>query len=203
MTLEQFNGHIIIPLREYKSQLKYPNIILSYAVTRFIVADSNSKYRKTQRSTRKAVEVLIINNPNEKPQIILNKVDQQINILNRDTDSIVPKNKEITSIRAVIARKNVTGITDEKASDEKHQLAYLLGQPEEKTITDPSIEEQRFLQEILFINAKQSSYVLYLNQSLTDIERFCTEKSAISRYTVGQFQQLILLSILVSIMLPK
>ena len=57
----------------------------------------------------------------------------------------------------------MTGITDEKASDEKHQLAYLLGQPEEKTITDPSIEEQRFLQEILFINAKQSSYVLYLN----------------------------------------
>ena len=154
MTLEQFNGHIIIPLREYKSQLKYPNIILSYAVTRFIVADSNSKYRKTQHSARKAVEVLIINNPNEKFRIILDKVDQKINI-NRDTDSIVPKNKEITSIRAVIARKNVTGITDEKTSDEKHQLAYLLGQPEEKTITDPSIEEQRFLQEILFINAKQ------------------------------------------------
>ena len=127
MTLEQFNGHIIIPLREYKSQLKYPNIILSYAVTRFIVADSNSKYRKTQRSTRKAVEVLIINNPNEKPQIILNKVDQQINILNRDTDSIVPKNnKEITSIRAVIARKNVTGITDEKHLMKNiNQLIYL------------------------------------------------------------------------------
>ena len=132
MTLEQFNGHIIIPLREYKSQLKYPNIILSYAVTRFIVADSNSKYRKTQHSTRKAVEVLIINNPNEKPQIILDKVDQQINILNRDTDSIVPKNnKEITSIRAVIARKNVTGITDEKHLMKNiSQLIYLDNQRE-------------------------------------------------------------------------
>ena len=132
MTLEQFNRHIIIPLRENKCQLKYPNIILSYAVTRFIVADSNSKYRKTQHSTRKAVEVLIINNPNEKPQIILDKVDQQINILNRDTDSIVPKNnKEITSIRAVIARKNVTGITDEKHLMKNiSQLIYLDNQRE-------------------------------------------------------------------------
>ena len=69
--------------------------------------------------------------------------------------------------------KNTKGITDEITS----ALADLPGQPEGKTITDPSIEEQPFLQEMLFRNAKQLSYVFYLNQSLTGIERFCTNKS--------------------------
>ena len=35
---------------------------------------------------------------------------------------------------------------------------------------------------MLFRNAKQPSYVLYMSQSLTDIERFCTSKSAPSSY---------------------
>ena len=70
------------------------------------------------------------------------------------------------------------GITNEITSE----LAYLLGQPEGKTIKDPPKEEQPFLQKILFRNAKQPSYVLYLNQSLTDIERFCTNNSAPSSY---------------------
>ena len=179
MTLEEFSRHKIIPLREYKGKLKYPNIILSYTVTGCITADFNSKYRKTQHSARKAVEELIINDPNEKPRIILDKFDQQINIIDRDTDSIVPKNnKEITNIRAAITRKNVTGITDEITSE----LAYLLGQPGGKTITDPSKEELLFLQEMLFRKAKQPSYIPYLNQSLTDIERFCTNKSDPSSY---------------------
>ena len=72
----------------------------------------------------------------------------------------------------------MTRITDEITSE----LAYLLGQPDGKTISDPSKEEQPFLQEMIFTNAKQPSYVLYLNQSLTDIERFCTNKSAPSSY---------------------
>ena len=107
---------------------------MSYTVTGCITADSNSKYRKTQHSTRKAVEEIIINNSNEKPWIIL---DLQINI-DCDTDSIVPKNnKEITNIRAVIARKNVTSITDEITSE----LAYLLGQPEGKASLWPILKD--------------------------------------------------------------
>ena len=142
MTLEEFNRHKIIPLREYKGKLKYPNIILSYTVTGCITSDSHSKYRKTQHSTRKAVEELIINNSNEKPRINLDKFDQQINIIDHDTDSIVAKNNnEITNIRAAIVRKNVTGITDEITSE----LAYLLAQPEGRAITDLSKEEQPFL----------------------------------------------------------
>ena len=35
---------------------------------------------------------------------------------------------------------------------------------------------------MLFRNAKQPPYVLYMSQSLTDIERFCTNKSAPSSY---------------------
>ena len=129
MTLEEFNRHKIIPLREYKGKLKYPNIILSYTVTGCITLDSYSKHRKTQHSTRKAVEELIINNSNEKPRINLDKFDQQINIIDRDTDSIVAKNnKEITNMTAAIVRKNVTGITDEITSE----LAYLLHNQREK-----------------------------------------------------------------------
>ena len=153
MTLEEFNRHKMIPLREHKGKRKYPNIILSYTVTGCITADSNSKYRNTQHSTRKAVEELIINNPNEKPQRILDKFDQQINIIDRDTDSIVPKN------------------TNEKTR-----------QPEGKTIKDPSIEEQPFLQKIIFRNAKEPSYVLYLNQSLTD-----SVQTILLLQAIGQF----------------
>ena len=40
MTLKEFNGHKIIPLRVYKGKLKYPNIILSYTVTGCITADT-------------------------------------------------------------------------------------------------------------------------------------------------------------------
>ena len=179
MILEEFNRHKMILLREHKGKCKYPNIILSYTVTGCITADSNSKYRNTQHSTRKAVEELIINNPNEKPQRILDKFDQQINIIDRDTDSIVPKNtNEKTNIRSAIARKNVTGITDEITSE----LAYLLGQPEGKTIKDPSIEEQPFLQKMLFRNAKEPSYVLYLNQSLTD-----SVQTILLLQAIGQF----------------
>ena len=128
MTLEEFNKHKIISLREYKGKLKCPNIILSYTVTGCITSDSYSKYRKTQHSTRKAVEELI-NNSNEKPRINLDKFDQQINIIDRDTDSIVAKNnKEITNMTAAIVRKNVTGITDEITSE----LAYLLHNQREK-----------------------------------------------------------------------
>ena len=129
LTLEEFNKHKIISLREYKGKLKCPNIILSYTVTGCITSDSYSKYRKTQHSTRKAVEELIINNSNEKPRINLDKFDQQINIIDRDTDSIVAKNnKEITNMTAAIVRKNVTGITDEITSE----LAYLLHNQREK-----------------------------------------------------------------------
>ena len=106
MALEEFNRHKKNPWREHKGRLKYPNIILSYTLTGRITANSNSIYRKTQHSTGKAVEELIINNINEKLRIILNKFDQQINITDGDTDSIVPKNnKEITNIRVAIARK--------------------------------------------------------------------------------------------------
>ena len=78
MTLEELNSHKIVPLRVYKGKRKYPNIILSYTGTGCITTDSNSKYRKTQHSTQKAVEKVIINNPNKKPRIILDKFDQQI-----------------------------------------------------------------------------------------------------------------------------
>ena len=40
MTLKEFNGHKIIPLRVYKGKFKYPNIILSYTVTACITADT-------------------------------------------------------------------------------------------------------------------------------------------------------------------
>ena len=141
--------------------------------------DSNSKYRNTQHSTRKAVEELIINNPNEKPQRILDKFDQQINSIDRDTDSIVPKNtNEKTNVRPAIARKNVTGITDEITSE----LAYLLGQPEGKTIKDPPIDEQPFLRKMLFRNAEEPSYDLYLNQSLTD-----SVQTILLLQAIGQF----------------
>ena len=54
----------------------------------------------------------------------------------------------------------------------------MLNQPNNSLPWDPSAEEQPFLQEILSRNKKQPSYVLFLNQSLKDIERFCTNTLA-------------------------
>ena len=54
----------------------------------------------------------------------------------------------------------------------------MLNQPNNSLPWDPSAEEQLFLQEILLRNKKQPSHVLFLNQSLKDIERFCTNTLA-------------------------
>lgn len=44
-------------------------------------------------------------------------------------------------------------------------------------MSDPLSEDQSFLQEVLFRNGRQPSYVLYTAQSLADLERFCTNTS--------------------------
>ena len=78
--------------------------------------------------------------------------------------------KQITNIKPSLAK-----IT--KGSEEYEilrNISYLLDQPNNSLSWHPSAEEQPFLQEILLRNKKQPYYVLLLNQSLKDIERFCT-----------------------------
>ena len=68
-------------------------------------------------------------------------------------------------------RKQITNIKSSKDPEEdESNISFLFNQP---LPWDPSAEEQPFLQEILFRSNKQPSYILFLNQSLKDIERFC------------------------------
>ena len=93
--------------------------------------------------------------------------------LTRDSDSTVPRDtKQIKNYKCKYASKEVKEV-DETVS----LLSYLLEQPHGKNM-DPLSDDQSFLQEVLFRNGKQPSYVLYTEQSLRDMERFCTNSSA-------------------------
>ena len=78
--------------------------------------------------------------------------------------------KQITNIKPSLAK--ITNGSEEY--EILRNISYLLDQPNNSLSWHPSAEEQPFLQEILFRNKKQPYYVLLLNQSLKDIERFCT-----------------------------
>ena len=129
--------------------------------------------RTTQHSTRKAIRNRIEKNPLEKPRIIQDQFGNKTSILDRETDSDLPRNlKQITNLKSSIcnARKN----EDEIAS----HIAYLLEQPNEAIKSGPSSNDQPFLQEILFRKERQPTYILFTEQSLKDIQRYCTNGSA-------------------------
>ena len=77
---------------------------------------------------------------------------------------------QFTNIESSSAKKT----EDPKEDQILSNISHLLYQPNNSLSWDPSAEEQPFLQEILFRNSKQPLNVLFLNQSLKDIERFCT-----------------------------
>ena len=136
--------------------------------------ESKACYRKIQYSTRKSTEESI-DSPTEKLRLMQNVREREGNIFERESDSTLPLNrKEITNIKPSLAK-----IT--KGSEEYEilrNISYLLDQPNNSLSWHPSTEEQPFLQEIIFRNKKQAYYVLLLNQSSKDIERFCTNTLA-------------------------
>ena len=68
--------------------------------------ESKACYRKTQYSTRKSIEEVIINNPNEKPRLIQDVFERESNIFKRESDSTLPLNrKQITNIKSSLAKK--------------------------------------------------------------------------------------------------
>ena len=81
----------------------------------------------------------------------------------------MPRNlKQITNTKSSICttRKNEAEIAS--------HIAYLLEQPKQAAISDPSSNDQPFLQEILFRKGRQPTYILFTEQSLKDIQRYCT-----------------------------
>ena len=89
----------------------------------------------------------------------------------RETDSAFPRNlKQVQNYKSLYVK------TQER-DDIISNISVLLDQRSNSS-RDPSDDDQSFLQEILFRNGKQPSYVLYTEQSLKDIERFGTNSSA-------------------------
>ena len=121
--------------------LNYPTIIANYSVIGDIRLPADLCNRPTQRSTRKAIRNVTEKNPLEKPRIIQDQFENKTSILDRETDSDLTGNlKQITNIKSSICntRKN----EDETAS----HIAYLLEQPNEAIKSDPSSNDQPFLQ---------------------------------------------------------
>ena len=153
--------------------MNYPTIIVNYSVIGNISLPVDLCNRTTQQSTRKAIRNIIEKNPLEKPRIIQDQFENKTSILDRETDSDLPRNlKQITNIKSSICntRKNEAEIAS--------HIAYLLEQPKQAAISDPSSNDQPFLQEILFRKGRQPTYILFTEQSLKDIQRYCTNGSA-------------------------
>ena len=101
--------------------------------------------------------------------------ERESNIFEKESDSTLPTNRrQFTNIESSLAKKTENPEEDQILSN----ISYLLNQPDNSLPWDPSAEEQPFLQKVLYRNRKQPSYVLFLNQSLKDIERFCTNTLA-------------------------
>ena len=184
MALNEENQHTN-NLRDKKSYLLVTHTILLTILSMVVW--------KQKYSTRKSIEENIIDNPTGKLRLIQDVREREGNIIQdvreregniiqdvrewegnifeREFDSTLPLNrKQITNIKPSLAK--ITNGSEEY--EILRNISYLLDQPNNSLSWHPSAEEQPFLQEILFRNKKQPYYVLLLNQSLKDIERFCT-----------------------------
>ena len=127
----------------------------------------NSSFNKNKQ--------VILDKPSEKPRLLQDVFERESNTFEKECDSILPLNrKQITNINSSLAKKT----KDQQEDEFLGSISYLLNQQYNSLPWDPSAEEQPFFQEILFRNKKQISHVLFLNQSLNDIKRFCTNTLA-------------------------
>ena len=173
MTIKECNGPRDC-IKDWQTfVLNYPTTIVNYSVIGDISLPADLCNRTTQHSTRKFIRNIIEKNPLEKPRIIQDQFVNKTSILDRETDSDFPRNlKQITNIKSSIC--NTLKNEDEIAS----HIAYLLEQPNEAIKSGPSSNDQSFLQEILLRKGRQPTYILFTEQSLKDIQRYCTNGSA-------------------------
>ena len=169
MTIKEYNeprGCI----KDWKTfVLNYPTIIVNYSVIVDIRLLADLCNHTTQHSARKAIRNIIEKNPLEKSRIIQDQFENKTSILDRETDNDFPRNlKQITNIKSSICN------TPKNEAEIASHIAYLLEQPKQAAISDPSSNDQPFLQEILFRKGRQPTYILFTEQSLKDIQRYCT-----------------------------
>lgn len=189
----------MMPVKEYeqvKSSLKdksthtlsLPHIILSYSSKgqykkqkeeQDRSLSSSKSFRATQHSVKKNLkeraqlgEIKTI-----KPRIVLDEYEESNHILERESDAVIPRDKKQIKNYQSNYCPNDANRTDEILS----LLSSLIDQPTVE-MSDPLSEDQSFLQEVLFRNGRQPSYVLYTAQSLADLERFCTNTSMPTKF---------------------
>ena len=81
MALDACNHHKN-NIREKKSYLlRHPYIIVNYPLHGSLETESKVCYRKTQHSTRKSIEEVIIDNANEKPRLIQDVFERESKII--------------------------------------------------------------------------------------------------------------------------
>ena len=169
MTLQEYNKikNSMIDMQNYT--LKYCNVIIHYCVVGQLSFSVQNRGRLTQHSTKEAIKEAIRKNPLRKPRVIQDSFEEETRIVERESDSTVPRDlKQIKNFKANILNKN------ENNDEIAFHISQMLEQPKPGAGSwDPTDKEQAFLQEILFRNGKQPSYVLSTEQSLKEpLNRF-------------------------------
>ena len=170
MTIKEYNESRDCIKHWQTFVLNYPTIMVSYSVIGDISLPADLCNRTTpQHSTRKAIRNITEKNTLKKPRIIQVQFENKTSILDRETDSDLPRNlKQITNIKSSICN------THNNEYEIANHIAYLLEQPNDAIKSDPSSNDQPFLQEILFRKGRRPTYILFTEQFLKDIQRYCT-----------------------------
>ena len=162
--------------------LLHPFIILSYdhdaeSDSIQISQDShgNTKaetaFRPTAHSTKQEVKERM-SKDGRASRLVLDDMGFNSNILGRETQSDFPRNtKQIKNYRFNYREKVDDG------DDYISSLIMDIVQQNEETAFLPLDPNQPFLRQIIFRDQKKANIVLYTNQTLKDMERFCTKSS--------------------------
>ena len=94
MALDEYNHHKNNLTEKKPYLLHHPYIIVNYTLHGSLETESKACYWKTQLSTRKSIEEVIIDNPNEKPRLIQDAFERESNIFERESDSTLPQNRK-------------------------------------------------------------------------------------------------------------
>ncbi|XP_028514907.1 uncharacterized protein LOC110239267 isoform X1 [Exaiptasia diaphana] len=183
MTLDEY-ARVYAKMRDTTTcSLLCPNIIMHYYFNTGhrvpIVADKHgntknenaSNFRPKEHSLKQSCKKLV-QEDSRAPRLICQEMQEKVDVLESFSDSSVIRDpKQISNYRQTYGP-----VKNRKHEDAIRDVIFeLLEQSHEDS--DLLDKNQSFIQELLLRHGKQAGVVAYLQQTLKDIERFCTTKA--------------------------
>ena len=137
-------------------------------------------FRPTMHSVKAQCKTKLIED-SRPPRFIADDFEQNEDIFNRRTDSSLPRNmRQIYNIKSKYANQT------KKIDDITAILLEMLDQAENsEKCRSPIDASQPFVREFLYQSGGQPLIVLYLDQTLNDISRFCTRECKLTPSTLA------------------